>query len=79
MLGGVFGGVALLLGALVVGLWLLAGLDLAFGLRFARLLLLGALNWTSVWYRDKGSNLDPLVRAAMSLLGVSEERQRTSK
>lgn len=36
-----------------------------------RLMLLGALNWTSVWYRDRNGDLEPLVRTAMGLAGVA--------
>ena len=36
-----------------------------------RLMLLGALNWTSVWYRDRNGDLEPLVRTAMALMGMT--------
>ena len=47
--------------------------------KLARLLLLGALNWTSVWYRRKGDDLEPLVREVMSSLGIAVDRRRASR
>jgi TetR/AcrR family transcriptional regulator, cholesterol catabolism regulator len=42
--------------------------------KLARLLLIGALNWTPVWYRRADDDLRPLVRASLALLGIAEDR-----
>lgn len=60
--------------ALIDGLHLPAGRNP----KLMRLLLIGALNWTPVWYRGPSDGLDPVVDELMASFGIQPPR-RTSK
>lgn len=40
--------------------------------KLARLILLGGLNWTPVWYHGTGTDLEPLVREFLASLNVPD-------
>lgn len=46
--------------------------------KLMRLLLIGALNWTPVWYRGSVGGLDPVVNEMVASFGIQPTR-RTSK
>ncbi|MFX8008197.1 hypothetical protein ABTK85_19355, partial [Acinetobacter baumannii] len=52
---------------------LLAEVDLPAGRdpKLARLMLIGALNWTPVWYRKSAGSLDGIVNEYLASFGLS--------
>jgi len=47
--------------------------------KLMRLLLIGALNWTPVWYRGALGGLDPVVDEFMASFGVGSPRRTSRK